>query len=428
MATNLERARAEALDRADPLAGMRERFFLPEGALYLNGNSLGLLSRGAEESLARSLAEWRELGVRGWLEAEEPWFYLAERTGAMAAPLVGAEPDEVVLTGTTTVNIHALVSTFFQPSGRRGKILADELDFPSDIYALRDQLRLAGRDPDADLVLTPSRDGRTLDEDDIIERMTDEVALCFLPSALYRSGQLLDMERLTREAHRRGIPIGFDCAHSVGAVPHRFDDWGVDFAVWCSYKYLNGGPGASAFLYVNRRHFQRAPRITGWFGCTKERQFDMSLEFEPHPAAGQWQISSPGILGSASLEGALALTLEAGIDRIRAKSSALTSYLVELADARLTHAPYAFRVASPRAPERRTGHIALERDRDAQRISAALRGRGVVSDFRPPDVIRFAPVALYNTFTEVWQTVQHLVEIIDGREFERYGAERAVVP
>jgi kynureninase len=426
--TDVSIERAEALDRADPLAATRERFFVPDGVLYLNGNSLGLLSREAETALSRTLDQWRELGVRGWLDADDPWFYFAERLGAMTAPLVGADADEVVLTGTTTVNVHALVSTFFEPSGRRTKILADELDFPSDIYALKDQLRLAGRDPEVDLVLVPSRDGHTLDEAEIVEHMTDEVALCFLPSALYRSGQLLDVERLTREAHRRGIPIGFDCAHSVGAVPHRFDEWEVDFAVWCSYKYLNGGPGASAFLYVNRRHFQRSPRITGWFGAEKERQFDMSLRFEPQATAGRWQISSPGILGSAPLKGALEVMLAAGIDRIRAKSSALTTYLIKLADARLAAPPYSFRVASPRRPEQRTGHVALVRDEDALRIASALRGRGVVPDFRPPNLIRFAPVALYNSFVDVWHAVQHLVEIIDDGEFERYGAERAMVP
>lgn len=419
---------ARRLDRDDPLAGFRERFYLPDGAIYMDGNSLGLLSRDAEASLRRLLEEWRTLGVRGWLEAERPWFYFAERLGALAAPLVGAAPDEVMVTGTTTVNIHALVSSFFVPRGRRRKILANELDFPSDIYALRDQLALRGCDPHGDLVLVPSRDGRTLEEDEIIARMTDEVALIFLPSVLYRSGQLLDMPRLTREAHRRGIPIGFDCAHSAGAVPHELDAWDVDFAVWCSYKYLNAGPGASAFLYVNRRHFDLRPRLTGWFGSRKDQQFEMSLELDPQPSAGRWQISSPGILGSAPLEGALELTLEAGMDAIRAKSRALTSYLVQLADARLCGPPHDFRVGSPRDPERRGGHVALERDADLYRISLALKNRGVVPDFREPNVMRIAPVALYNSFSDVWRVVQHLVEIVESGEHLGLEERRAVVP
>jgi kynureninase len=419
---------AKELDRRDPLAGFRERFHLPAGTIYMDGNSLGLLSRDAEASLLRLVDEWRTLGVRGWLEAERPWFYFSERLGALAAPLVGAAPDEVMVTGTTTVNIHALVSSFFAPEGRRRKILADELDFPSDIYALRDQLAFRGCDPQRDLVLVPSRDGNTIEEDDIIARMTDEVALVFLPSVLYRSGQLLDMSRLTREAHRRGIVIGFDCAHSVGAVPHRLDEWGVDFAVWCSYKYLNAGPGASAFLYVNHRHFGVRPRISGWFGSRKESQFEMSLAFEPRGDAGRWQISSPGILGSAPLEGALALIREAGIEAIRTKSKSLTSYLVELVDARLAEPPFSIRVGSPRDPERRSGHVALERDADVYRITQALKSRGVVPDFRTPNVMRIAPMALYNSFTEVWEVVQHLVEIIEEGEHLAFQEKRAVVP
>jgi kynureninase len=427
-AFDLSEACSQELDRVDPLARFQERFCIPKGTIYMDGNSLGPLSTDAETALLATLDEWRRLGVRGWLEAERPWFHYAERLGAMAASLVGAAPDEVVMTGTTTVNIHALVSTFFQPEGKRRKILADALDFPTDIYALRDQLRLKGCDPNADLLLVPSADGRTLEEQAIIDRMTDEVALVFLPSVLYRSGQLLDIPRLTEEAHRRKIPIGFDCCHSVGAVSHRFDAWGVDFAVWCSYKYLNAGPGAGAFLYINRRHFHRRPEITGWFGCRKDKQFEMTLEFEPQQTAGGWQISSPGILGSAPLEGALGILLEAGVDNIRAKSMALTSYLIYLVDGLLAEEPYSFRVGSPREAARRGGHVALERDEDAHGICLALRGRGVVPDFRSPNIIRIAPVALYSTFHEVWQVVHHLKEIIEGEEHRRYAGIWSMVP
>lgn len=412
-------AYARRLDDQDPLRAFRERFHLPAGTIYLDGNSLGLLSVDAERSLLRALDEWKTLGIRGWLEAQSPWFYFAENLGAKAAQLVGAEADEVVLTGTTTVNIHALVASFYRPSEPvRTKILADELNFPSDIFALKGQLKLRGADPAQDLLLVPSADGRTLDEEAIIALMTDEVQLVFLPSVLYRSGQLLDIERLVQAAHARGIVIGFDCSHSAGAVPHHFDAWGVDFAVWCSYKYLNAGPGSSAFLYVNRRHFTREPLLAGWFGCVKERQFEMALDFEPQASAGGWQISSPGILGSAALEGSLAITLEAGIDRVRAKSVALTEYLIDLVDAQLSASPYNFVVGTPREPARRSGHVALERREEAYRISVALRNRGVIPDFRKPDVIRVAPVALYNSYHDVWQLVQHLRQIIDDREHE----------
>ncbi len=414
-------------DRQDPLRRFRDRFSIPEATLYMDGNSLGLLSVDAERSLERVIDSWKQLGIRGWLEAEPPWFWFAEKLGELAAGLVGAEPDEVVATGTTTMNIHLLVSSFYQPTPARTRILADGLNFPTDIYALRSQIALRGLDPEQELVLVQSRDGSTLDEGDIVAQMDDDIALVFLPSVLYRSGQLLDMERLCREARRRSIPIGFDCSHSVGVVPHKLDEWGVDFAVWCGYKYLNGGPGAPAFLYVNRRNFDRGPALTGWFGYAKERQFDLRLEFEPQPDAGGWQVSSPGIIGAAPLLGAMEQICEAGIDALVEKSRALTGYLVELVDARLSDAPYGFRVGTPREPHRRSGHIALERNEEAYRISLALRARGVVPDFRPPNVIRLAPVPLYTGFADVWRLVQHIVEIVDEREYERFDRNRKAI-
>ena len=407
---------ARELDARDPLRPFRDRFFPSDADIYLLGNSLGLMPRDAAADIARVMEEWRGRSIDGWLHADPPWFHLAETLGAAAAPLVGASADEVVATATTTVNIHALVATFFRPRGARRRILAGALDFPSDIYALKGQLSLRGCDPDRDLVLVPSRDGRTLAEEDIVARMTDDVALVFLPSVLYRSGQLLDLPALTREAHDRGIVIGFDCAHSAGAVPHRFDDWGVDFAVWCGYKYLNAGPGGAAFLYVNKKHFASLPPLAGWFGCAKDKQFDMSLDFEPAPAAGRWQISSPSILSAVPLEASLRIFRDAGIGRVREKSLALTSYFIGLADETLAAPPYSFRLGTPRDPARRGGHIALERDEKAWEICRALKARSVIVDYRPPGIIRLAPTALTNSFHDVWRTAAHLKDIIDRGE------------
>jgi kynureninase len=216
------------------------------------------------------------------------------------------------------------------------------------------------------------------------------------------------------------VIIGFDCCHSVGAVPHRLHDWGADFAVWCSYKYLNGGPGCSAFLYLHERHFERSPGISGWFGANKQRQFDLALQLDHARSAGGWQISSPGILGSSTIEGALAVLEEAGIDRVRAKSLQLTEYLMFLADELLREEPYEIRVGTPREPERRGGHVALERDEAAASIALALRARGFVPDFRPPNVIRVAPVALYNSFHHVWRLVATLADILRTREYESF--------
>ena len=417
---------ARQLDKADELANFRERFFIPPGNIYMDGNSLGLLSRDAEETLLKMLAEWKQLGIDGWTKGTPPWFSLSEELSNNLAPLVGAEPEEVIITGSTTSNLHNLMAGFYRPTRERFKILADELNFPSDKYALESQLRLRGLDSEQGLVLVSSGDGRTISEDDIIAAMIDEVAVAVLPSVLYRSGQLLDLKRLTKAAHERGILIGFDLSHSAGAVPHKLHDWNVDFAFWCTYKYLNGGPGSVAGLFVQRRHFERLPGLAGWWGYHKDKQFDLALEFVPAAGAGAWQIGTPHLLSVAPLMGSLKIFAEAGIERLRAKSLALTSYLIDLVDTELSQAPYNYRVGTPREPERRGGHVALEH-KEAVRINAALKQRGVIPDFRPPNVIRLAPVPLYVTFYDVWLLVQHLKAIIDEKEYEAFSRERDTV-
>jgi kynureninase len=407
---------ARALDASDVLRGFRQRFYLAPNRIYLDGNSLGLLSREAEASVLAALEAWKEHAVEGWTDGDRPWFWIGEQLGALQAELVGAEPEEVVVTGGITANLHQLLATFYRPSGRQTRIVANSLDFPSDVYALQSHLRLRGYDPAEHLVLVPSRDGRVIDEADLLAAMTDEVALVWLPSVLYRSGQLLDMERLTREAHARGILIGFDLAHSAGAVPHRLHAAGVDFAAWCTYKYLNAGPGAVGALFVHRDHFSTAPGLAGWWGNDKARQFEMLHEFHPAGGVGAWQISTPSVLGAAALYGSLRMIGEAGLAPIREKSLGLTGYLMFLADALLV--PLGFSVATPREAERRGGHVALEHS-EAVRIGRALRMRGVVPDFRPPNVIRLAPVALYTTYAEVWQTVQTLHDIVETGAYAR---------
>jgi len=330
------------------------------------------------------------------------------------------------MSGTTTINIHALISSFYNPEGKRVEILADELNFPSDIYALKGQLKLRGFDPDQHLVLAKADSHGLLNEQDIIDLMTEKTALVFLPSVIYSTGQLLDMELLTAEAHKRNVCIGFDCSHSAGAIPHSFDEWGVDFALWCSYKYLNGGPGSTAFLYVNRRHFNKEPLLPGWFGYLKEKQFDMLNEFIPSPNAGRWQISSPNILGSSTLEGALNIILEAGIHDIRQKSLKLTSVLADLLREKVFSNFPDFKIVTPLAEKKRGGHIAIEHP-DAIRINEALKDRGIIPDLRPPNIIRIAPVALYNTFEEVWNVVEALKEIMEAEEYKSFSKERKAV-
>jgi kynureninase len=414
------------LDAEDPLAPFRDRFYQIPGAIYMDGNSLGLLSRDAETTLLRVLDEWKRLGVNGWHTGQKPWIWYGEQLGALEAPLVGAEPEEVVVTGSTTVNLHTLAATFYKVEGSHNKILADTLNFPSDIYSLAAQVRLKGGDPDKNLSLVKSRDGRTVDETDILEAMTDEVALAIFPSVYYRSGQLLDMKRLTAEAHRRNIIIGFDCSHSIGVVPHRLDEWNVDFAFWCNYKYMNGGPGGTAGLYVSNRYFGVFPGLAGWWGHDKATQFNMDITFTPATGAAAWQIGTISILGSAALEGSARVMLEAGIENIRRKSLKITDYLMFLVDELLSDSPYNFRVGTPREHNRRGGHVAVEHPAEAYRIVEALKSRGVTPDFRPPNVIRLAPAPLYTCYHDVWLVIQHLKAIVEDREYQRFSKKRVV--
>jgi kynureninase len=415
---------ARELDQKDPLAKFRDRFYIPEGTIYLDGNSLGLLSKEAERAVLELINTWKTYGIDGWTQGEHPWFYLAETLGRLTAPLVGAHPSEVVVTGSTTVNLHQLVATFYHPQGKRTKILADELNFPSDIYALQSQLILKGLDPEEHLIRVKSRDGRTLEEEDLIDAMTDEVALIVLPSVLYRSGQLLNLKRLTLAAHERGIPIGFDLCHSIGAIPHALSEWDVDFAFWCTYKYLNGGPGSVAGLYVHQRHFGRLPGLAGWFSSDKEKQFDMEHVLTPAQDAGAYQMGTPHILSMAPLIGSLQLFQEAGIEAIRQKSLKQTRYMLNLIQHELDG--YGFAIGNPLEDERRGGHVLLEHP-EAARICKALKAHGIIPDFRSPNGIRLAPVALYNRYEEVWHTVQILKRIMDEELYKQYSNTREVV-
>ncbi len=418
------RADAARRDDRDPLGRFRAEFHVPAGRIYLDGNSLGLMSRRSEASTLRALDDWKARGIGGWLEGEPPWFTMAEDLGGRMARLVGAGADEVVVAGSTTANLHQLLATLFRPGGRRRKILCDALSFPSDLYAVRSQLRLRGLDPAGDLVLVGSEDGRTLAEAAIVGAMTDEVAVAVLPSVVYRSGQLLDLEAIARGARDRGVLIGFDCSHSVGAVPHRLGDWGADFAFWCSYKYLNGGPGAAGALYLNRRHFGEAPGLAGWFGGRKDRQFAMAPTFEPAEGAGGLQVGTPPILSMAPLVGALEVIEEAGIDAIRRKSLELTAYLRALVEGRL--GSFGFGCATPREDDRRGGHLALTHP-EAPRICKALIADGVIPDHRPPDIIRLAPVALYTSFADGFEAVRRLGSIMERRAYEDFPEGRGLV-
>jgi len=440
---------AYARERDEAGFDLRDRFHVPDGE-YVDGNSLGPLSVDAERAIDRVIEEWRELGIRGWTEGDPPWFGYAEYLGSRLAPVVGAREDEVVVANSTTVNVHTLIGTFLDAGAgtgpdseagsgpdseassdlgseassgldggtRRGtKVLVNELDFPTDHYAIRAQLRQRGLDPDDRLVVVESRDGRTIEAADVEVALEEnpEVGIVFMPGVLYRSGQLFDVERLTRAAHEHGALAGFDLAHSVGVVPHRLADHGVDFAVWCHYKHLNAGPGAIAGLYVNREHFGTTPALAGWWGHEKGTQFDMNPRFTPADSAGAWQVGTIPVLAAAPLEGSLDVLEDVGIEAVRERSVALTEFLIRLVDERLPECS----VGTPREPARRGGHVAVEHP-DAYRLCEALRDRDTVVDFRPPNVVRVCPSPYYGRFEEVWTVVEKLRGILDSGAHEAY--------
>lgn len=381
----------------------RDAFLLPRG-IYLDGNSLGPLSYAAQAVTERRLKGWQHLAVSGWDE----WFGLAERLSPALAKLVGASPAEVIATGSITANLHALLATFYRPEGTRRNLLATSLDFPSDLYALAAWAERLG----GELKLIPSRDGHTLHDDDIEGALTADIALAALPTVLYRSGQLLDVARVTAQAHAAGALIGWDAAHSVGALPHAFHEAGVDFAVWCSYKYLNAGPGAPGGLFVHEQHFDRTPGLPGWWGHDKATQFEMAPTFRKAAGAAAYQQGTPSIIALAGLEGALAIFEEVSVADVRARSLALTDYLIELADEHLK----ACTVRTPREHARRGGHVVLEHP-DAQLLSLALRRRQIVPDYRAPNLLRLAPVALYNTEAELDEMVRVLSELLQSGSY-----------
>ncbi len=415
---------ARSLDERDPLRSFRERFFVVDGEIYLDGNSLGLCSKDGEAAILRLLDVWKTQGIRIWNVEEGKYFLYPSFLGKKVAPLVGADADEVTVTNSTTINIHQAIATFYQPQGKRVKILVDDLNFSTDRYAIDSQIRLKGLDPAEIVQVVRSRDGRTIDEDDVIAAMSDEIAIVFLPSVLYRSAQLLDMARITREAHDRGILVGWDLCHSIGSVPHDLKAIDADFAVWCNYKYLNAGPGAVGGLFVNRKHFGKAVGLAGWHGNRKSTQFQLLQTFEQAPDADAFLTGTPPLLGMAALEGALDIFAEAGMTRVREKSLALTEYLMYLVDKRL--APYGYAVGNPREDARRGGHVALEHD-EAYRICLALKTRGVIPDFREPNVVRLAPVALYVSFEDVHRCVDILEEIAATKAYEPFSHARSLV-
>jgi kynureninase len=415
---------ARQLDAEDPLQAYRNRFHLPARADggpvgYFCGNSLGLQPKAARAMVEAELEAWARLGVDGHFKADAPWYSYHALLRESAARLVGALPDEVVMMNGLTVNLHLMLVTFYRPTRNRHKVLIEAGAFPSDAYAIASQVRYHGYDPDESVLTARPRDGealiRTDDIEAILETQGGGIALVMLSGVHYLTGQAFEIERIAAAARRRGCVVGFDLAHAVGNVPLRLHDWPVDFAVWCSYKYLNGGPGAVAGCFVHERHGRSrdAPRFAGWWGNDPETRFEMHRQttFVPRDGADGWQLSNPPIFALAPLRASLAIFDEAGMDALRSKSVCLTAYLEYLID-RLSPTPAgAFEIITPRAPAARGCQLSIRVRQRPKELLEALAAEGFVTDFRGPDVIRVAPVPLYNTFHEVWRFAQVLAGI-----------------
>jgi kynureninase len=413
----IEQLRAEAaeLDRVDALAPYRAQFLVPRhadgtDAAYLCGNSLGLAPRVARDVVARELAAWEELGVEGHFKSQRPWVSFHELFTDHLSRIVGGLPHEVVAMNTLTVNLHLMMMSFYRPEPKRFKILVGHGAFPSDRYAVASQVALRGLSPDEALVVATPRPGehtlRTEDVVTLIDRHRDELALVLMDAVNYYTGEFIDIPAITAAARRQGVASGFDLAHAAGNVPLALHDWGVDFAVWCSYKYLNGGPGCVAGCFVHERHGLRAdplPRLAGWWGHDKDSRFRMGPEFVPIPGAEGWQLSNPPLFSLAALLASLELFSEVGMDRLRAKSVALTGFL----DRALRElCPDSAEIITPADPARRGCQLSVRVKRDTRAVFDALLARGVVCDWREPDVIRLVPVPLYNRFADVVRCVE----------------------
>ena len=415
---------AKEMDKNDVLGEFKKEFFISDDYIYMDGNSLGLLPKSGEEVLMRVLSDTKKLGIDLWSKTDPNLFSYQDYLAELMTPLVGCSKDEVTLHANTTINIHSMIATLYKPTDKKYKILVDDLNFPTGRYAIESQIRLKNLDESDVIKEIKSKDGNTIDEDDIITGMTEDVALVFIPSVLYRSGQLVDVEKIAKEANKKGIVIGIDCCHGIGAIKHEFSKWNIDFAVWCTYKYLNGGPGATGAFYLNKKHHDKKPGLAGWHGYVKDKQFDLRNDFQNAKNAGGWQTGTPNILSMAPLEGSLKVFDRAGIDRIREKSLKLTDYLMYLIEENLTE--YGFSIGNPREHDRRGGHVALVHE-EAIRINSAMKDNGVLPDFRFPNVIRLAPIALYTSFEDVYSTVNIIKNIMNEKIYEKYDNKRGTV-
>ncbi|OSZ78099.1 kynureninase [Chitinophagaceae bacterium IBVUCB1] len=409
---------AQGLDNTDTLFSYRERFRFPQhndkDVHYFCGNSLGLQPKSVSYLMQQELEDWARHGVEGHFQARNPWFSYHHLFSERLAKIVGAKKDEVVATNTLTVNLHLLMLSFYRPEGKRYKILMEAGAFPSDQYAVETQVRMYGYDPaDAIIEMAPKDGAHIIEEDDIIKAIADAgdtLALVMMGGVNYYTGQLFDMKRITDAAHKVGAYAGFDLAHAVGNVPMNLHDWAVDFACWCSYKYLNSGPGGVGGLFVHEHHYGNPKifRLGGWWGNDEKERFLMKKGFVPQNNAGSWQMSNAPVFNMVAHNASLDIFDKAGVVALREKSLNMTGYLEWLLK-QVTHLPFV--IITPSHPTRRGCQLSLLFKERGREVFDTLTANGVVADWREPNVIRIAPVPLYNTYEDCYRFYEILMGI-----------------
>ena len=407
---------AEILDREDPLAFYQGQFHFPYQSngkkhIYLCGNSLGLQSKKTSDFVNQELEDWKSLGVEGHFHARNPWLPYHEFLSESYSKIIGAKTSEVVAMNTLSVNLHLMLVSFYRPSEKRSKIIIEDDAFSSDIYAVESHISHHGLDPDKVLIKLKPRNGEAaLRTDDILDYLrnnSEDIALIMLGGVNYYTGQVFDMQKITSVAKENGVVVGFDLAHAIGNVELLLNEWGVDFAVWCSYKYLNSGPGSVGGVFIHESHHEKEiPRFAGWWGHEKDSRFKMPDKFIPINTAEGWQLSNPPILSLAAVRASLSLFDEVGMENLILKSKKLTSYLVFLLD----------NLSSNRisiiTPKERGCQISIRVLNGNKELFDEITNRGVIADWREPDVIRVAPVPLYNSYMDVFEFYKILEDIL----------------
>ena len=405
---------AQIMVEQDPLRGYRDRFHIPMQSsgkpyVYLCGNSLGLQPKATEAALHQELKDWKNLGVEGHFHAKNPWMPYHEFLTENMATIVGAKPLEVVVMNTLTVNLHLLMASFYRPTATRYKILMEVDAFPSDRYAIESQIHFHGHE-DGLIVLKPREGEVLLREEDIlstIEEQGEEIALILIGNPNYYTGQVFDMKKIAEHGHKQGCVVGFDLAHGAGNLPLALHESGIDFAAWCTYKYLNSGPGSVGACFIHERHAHNfeLPRFAGWWGHNPETRFKMRDGFDPMPGAEGWQLSNPPILSLAAIKSSIAIFAEVGMEALLAKSKKLTGFLEfalnDMDDPRI-------RIITPTDPKLRGCQLSIQVLDADKTLFDKITAAGVIADWREPDVIRVAPIPLYNSFEDVYRFAELL--------------------